>query len=120
MKAIQIAKTGGPEVLEIADVTIAKPKENEALVQITAIGVNFIDVYNREGRYPAPLPLIPGQEAAGTVKEIGAKVTEVKIGDRVAYAGVLGSYAEFAAVPSARLIRVPEKVADQQAAAAML
>ena len=120
MKAIQIEKTGGPEVLKLADVVQPKPKENEALVQITAIGVNFIDVYNREGRYPAPLPLIPGQEAAGVVKEVGANVTEVKVGDRVAYAGVLGSYAEYATVPGAKLVRVPDKVSDQQAAAAML
>lgn len=120
MQAIQITKTGGPEVLTPADVAVPKPKENEALVQIKAVGVNFIDVYNREGRYPAPLPLIPGQEAAGIVKEVGSKVTEVKPGDRVAYAGVLGSYAEYAVVPSAKLVRVPAGVSDQQAAAAML
>ena len=120
MQAIQIAKTGGPEVLTPAEVATPKPKENEALIQIKAIGVNFIDVYNREGRYPAPLPLIPGQEAAGVVEEVGAEVTEVKAGDRVAYAGVLGSYAEYAAVPSSKLVRVPDGVSDQQAAAAML
>ena len=120
MQAIQIAKTGGPEVLTPAEVATPKPKDNEALIQIKAIGVNFIDVYNREGRYPAPLPLIPGQEAAGVVEEVGAEVTEVKAGDRVAYAGVLGSYAEYAAVPSSKLVRVPDGVSDQQAAAAML
>jgi NADPH2:quinone reductase len=120
MKSIQIAKTGGPEVLKLADVVTPKPKHDEALVEIKAIGVNFIDVYNREGRYPAPLPLIPGQEASGIVKEIGEKVTEVKVGDRVAYAGTLGSYAEYAAVPSVKLIRVPTEVSYQQAAAAML
>ncbi len=120
MKAIQIAKTGGPEVLRLGEIGVPKPKDNEALVEIKAVGVNFIDVYNREGRYPAPLPLTPGQEAAGVVAEIGSKVTEVKVGDRVAYAGVLGSYAEYAAVPSARLVRVPDGVNDKQAAAAML
>jgi len=120
MKAIQVTKTGGPEVLTVAELSVPKPKENEALVQIKAIGVNFIDVYVREGRYPAQVPFILGQEAAGVVTEIGTKVTEVKKGDRVAYAGVLGSYAEYAAVPSARLIRIPDGVTEQQAAAAML
>jgi NADPH2:quinone reductase len=120
MKAIQIAKTGGAEVLNLAEVSIPKPKENEAVVQIKAIGVNFIDVYLREGRYPAQLPFILGQEAAGIVTEVGAKVTDVKNGDRVAYAGVLGSYAEYASVPSARLIKIPNGVTEQQAAAAML
>jgi NADPH2:quinone reductase len=90
------------------------------VVQIKAIGVNFIDVYLREGRYPAQLPFILGQEAAGIVTEVGAKVTDVKNGDRVAYAGVLGSYAEYASVPSARLIKIPNGVTEQQAAAAML
>src|SRR4051812_28960681 len=120
MKAIQIAKTGGAEVLNLAEVSIPKPTENEAVVQIKAIGVNFIDVYLREGRYPAQLPFILGQEAAGIVTEVGAKVTDVKNGDRVAYAGVLGSYAEYASVPSARLIKIPNGVTEQQAAAAML
>ena len=120
MKSIQVTKTGGPEVLTVAELPVPKPKENEAIVQIKAIGVNFIDVYVREGRYPAQLPFILGQEGAGVVTEVGAKVTEVKKGDRVAYAGVLGSYAEYAAVPSARLIRIPADVTEQQAAAAML
>src|SRR5947209_1896714 len=120
MKSIQVTKTGGPEVLTVAELPVPKPKENEAVVQIKAIGVNFIDVYVREGRYPAQLPFILGQEGAGVVTEVGAKVTEVKKGDRVAYAGVLGSYAEYAAVPSARLIRIPADVTEPQAAAAML
>jgi NADPH2:quinone reductase len=120
MKAIQVTKNGGPEVLTVVDLPIPKPKENEAVVHIKAIGVNFIDVYFREGRYPTQLPFTPGQEAAGVVTEVGAKVTEVKKGDRVAYAGVLGSYAEYASVPSARLIRIPNGVTEQQAAAAML
>src|SRR5712671_6369911 len=120
MKAIQVTKTGGPEVLTVAELSVPKPKENEAVVQIKAIGVNFIDVYVREGRYPAQIPFILGQEGAGVVTEVGAKATEVKKGDRVAYAGVLGSYAEYAAVPSARLIRIPDGVTEQQAAAVML
>jgi NADPH2:quinone reductase len=120
MKAIQVQKTGGPEVLTLVDLPVPKPKANEAVVKIAAIGVNFIDVYFREGRYPAPLPFIDGQEAAGTVTEVGNEVKTVKPGDRVAYTGVIGSYAEYAAVPADRLVHVPDKITDQQAAAAML
>lgn len=120
MKAIQVQKTGGPEVLTLVDLPVPKPKANEAVVKISAIGVNFIDVYFREGRYPSPLPFIDGQEAAGTVSEVGSDVKSLKPGDRVAYTGVMGSYAEYAAVPADRLVRVPDKITDEQAAAAML
>jgi len=120
MKAIQVQKTGGPEVLTLVDVPVPKPKPNEALVKIAASGVNFIDVYFREGRYPATLPFIDGQEAAGTVSEVGSDVKTVKPGDRVAYTNVLGSYAEYAAVPADRLVRIPDTVQEKQAAAAML
>ena len=120
MRAIQVQKTGGPEVLTLMDLPIPKPKPNEALVKIAASGVNFIDVYFREGRYPSPLPFVDGQEAAGTVTEIGSDVKTVKVGDRVAYSNVIGTYAEYAAVPADRLVRVPDKITDQQAAAAML
>jgi NADPH:quinone reductase len=120
MKAIQVQKTGGPEVLTLVDLPVPKPKANEAVVKIAASGVNFIDVYFREGRYPAPLPFVDGQEAAGTVSDVGSEVTTVKPGDRVAYTGVIGAYAEYAAVPADRLVHVPDKITDQQAAAAML
>src|SRR5471032_3082619 len=120
MRAIQVPKTGGPEVLTLVDVAIPKPKANEAVVKIAASGVNFIDVYFREGRYPSALPFIDGQEAAGTVTEIGSDVKTVKPGDRVAYSNVIGTYAEYAAVPAERLVHVPDKITDQQAAAAML
>src|SRR5437773_4336364 len=120
MKAIQVQKTGGPEALILVDVPVPKPKPNEAIVKIAAVGVNFIDVYFREGRYPAPLPFVDGQEAAGTVTEVGSEVKSLKPGDRVAYTGVLGSYAEYAAVPADRLVRLPDKIKDQEAAAAML
>jgi NADPH2:quinone reductase len=120
MKAIQVSRVGGPEVLELADIPAPEPKPSEAVVQIKAAGVNFIDVYYREGRYPAPLPFIPGQEGAGVVNTIGSEVLTVKPGDHVAYAGVLGSYAEFAAVPADRLVQIPEKLDFNQAAAAML
>lgn len=120
MKAIQAQKTGGPEVLTLVDLPVPEPKPNEAVVQIKAIGLNYIDVYVREGRYPAPLPFVDGQEAAGVVTEVGAEVKSVKPGDRVAYTGVLGSYAEYAAVPADRLIQLPAKLSFEQGAAAML
>ena len=120
MKAIQVQKTGGPEVLTLVDLPTPSPQSNEALVKIGAIGVNFIDVYFREGRYPAPLPFIDGQEAAGTVTEVGSEVKSLKPGDRVAYCNVLGSYAEYQAVPEARLIKMPQGLTDEQGAAAML
>ena len=120
MKAIQVSQTGRPEVLVPADLPIPKPKANEAVVQIKAAGVNFIDVYLREGRYPAPLPFVNGQEAAGLVTEIGSEVTLVQPGDRVAYSSVTGSYAEYAAAPVSRLVKIPDDVSFEQAAAAML
>lgn len=120
MKAIQVSHTGGPEVLVLVDVPQPKPKPNEAVVQVKAAGVNFIDVYFREGRYPAQLPFVNGQEAAGVVSEVGADVKMFKPGDRVAYTGALGSYAEFAAVPESRLVKIPDGVSFEQAAASML
>jgi NADPH:quinone reductase len=120
MKAIQVSQTGGPEVLVPVELPAPQPKANEAVVQIKAAGVNFIDVYFREGRYPAQLPFVNGQEAAGVVTEIGSDVTEVQVGDRVAYSGALGSYAEYAAVPAARLVKFPDDLRFEQAAAAML
>lgn len=120
MKAIQVQKTGGPEALTLVDIPVPKPKPNEALVQLKAIGVNFIDVYFREGRYPAQTPFVPGQEASGVVTEVGAEVHDLKPGDRVAYAGALNSYAEYAVIAAERLVRIPDKVSFEQAAAAML
>ena len=120
MKAIQIKQTGGPEVMELADLPVPRPKANEAVVKIAAAGVNFIDVYNREGRYKASLPLVLGQEAAGVVSAVGADVQDVAVGDRVAYSSVLGSYAEYAAVPADRLVKIPAGVSEREAAAAML
>ena len=120
MKAIQVARTGGPEVLTLVDLPVPTPKPNEAIVKIEASGVNFIDVYFREGRYPSPLPFINGQEGAGVVTEVGGDVKDLKTGDRVAYASSLGSYAEYAAVPAARLVKIPDGLNFEQAAAAML
>ena len=120
MKAIQVSQNGGPEVLTLVELPVPEPKPNEALVQVEAAGVNFIDVYFREGRYPAPLPFVNGQEAAGVVVATGADVTIVKVGDRVGYTGSLGSYAEYAAVAADRLVRISDQLDFTQAAAAML
>jgi NADPH2:quinone reductase len=120
MKAIQVKQPGGPEAMQLVELPMPTPKPNEAVVKVAAAGVNFIDVYNREGRYKAPLPFVLGQEAAGTIASVGAEVKNVSTGDRVAYTGVLGGYAEYAAVPADRLVKIPAEVSDQQAAAAML
>ncbi len=120
MKAIQIKQTGGPEVMELVDLPVPQPKSNEAVVKIKAAGVNFIDVYNREGRYKAALPLVLGQEGAGVVTAVGSEVSSVAVGDPVAYTMTLGSYAEYAAVPAERLVKIPAGVSERDAAAAML
>jgi NADPH:quinone reductase len=120
MKAIQIKQTGGPEAMELVELPVPTPKANEAVVKLAASGVNFIDVYNREGRYKVPLPFVLGQEGAGVVSAVGADVKSVKTGDRVAWTSVLGSYAEYAAIPGDRLVPIPSGVSDHQAAATML
>ncbi|HXD34756.1 MAG TPA: quinone oxidoreductase [Pyrinomonadaceae bacterium] len=120
MKAIQVSRVGGPDVLTLVDLPEPEPKPNEAIVSIKSAGVNFIDVYFREGRYPAPLPFVNGQEGAGIVSAVGSEATGVNVGDRVAYTGVLGSYAEFAAVRADSLIRIPDEMDFDHAAAAML
>ncbi|HEV8231906.1 MAG TPA: quinone oxidoreductase [Thermoanaerobaculia bacterium] len=120
MKAIRIDSPGGPETMRLVEVPEPKPREGEALVRIDAAGVNFIDVYHRSGAYPLSFPLVPGQEGAGTVVEVGAGVTEVSAGDRVAFASGSGAYTEIAAVSAARLVRVPDGVSTRQAAAVML
>ena len=120
MKAIQVKRTGGPDVLDLVELPVPEAKGNEAVIKIAAAGVNFIDVYFREGRYQAVVPFVPGQEGAGDVVAVGPDVTQLKVGDRVAYAGVMGSYAEYAAVTADRLVKIPEGVSYQQAAAVML
>jgi len=119
MRAIQIAQTGGPEVLQLAEV--AKPEANsgEVLVHVAAAGLNFIDVYLREGRYPAPLPFIAGQEGAGVVVSVGTDVAGFNLGDHVAWSSTRGSYAEFVAVPVASLVKVPDGISLEDAAAVM-
>jgi len=120
MKAIQVKRAGGPEVLEPVKLPVPEARGAEAVVKIVAAGVNFIDVYYREGRYKAVMPFVPGQEAAGDVVAVGSNVTNLKVGDRVAYTMVLGSYAEYSAVAADRLVKIPEGVSYQQAAAVML
>ncbi|MBZ5621170.1 MAG: quinone oxidoreductase [Acidobacteriia bacterium] len=120
MKSIQVKETGGPEKMELVDVPTPSPGPKQALVRIAASGVNFIDVYFRIGLYKADLPLTLGSEAAGTVEAVGSEVTEVAAGDRVAYAMARGSYAEYAIVPAAQLVRIPDHVDFHTAAAAML
>jgi NADPH2:quinone reductase len=120
MKAIQVKETGGPEKMELVDLPQPVPGPGQALVKIAASGVNFIDVYFRAGLYKAELPVTLGSEAAGTVESVGAGVTEFAPGDRVAYAMARGSYAEYAVVPAAQLVKIPAAIDFQTAAAAML
>ena len=120
MKAIRVKTLGGPEVLTLEDIPDPKPGPGEAVVKLEAAGLNYIDVYYRTGLYKAQLPITLGVEGGGVVTEVGPNVTEVKVGDRVAYSGVLGSYAQFAAVPAARLVKLPEGLDGKAGAAAML
>jgi len=120
MKAVRVHTTGGPEVLQYEDVPAPEPGAGQVVLKIAAAGVNFVDVYQRRGLYPVPLPFTAGQEAAGTVTQVGSGAGDVKLGDCVAYTGVLGAYAELAVVPADRLVPLPEDVSALQAAALML
>src|SRR4029077_21030564 len=120
MKAVRVHKYGGPEVLTMDDIPVPEPKAGEARVKIEAIGVNFIDIYQRTGLYPIQTPFTLGSEAAGVVDAVGPGVTEVRKGDRVAYSMVIGAYAEFAVVPAWRLVPVPVNVDAKSAACLML
>lgn len=121
MKAVRVHVCGGPESLRYDDVDAPTPQAGAALVKIAAAGVNFIDIQHRTGRYKPPaLPFTLGSEAAGTVTAVGAGVTEVAVGDRVAYAMVLGAYADYAVVPAQRLVKLPDAIDFETAAAVML
>jgi NADPH2:quinone reductase len=120
MKAVRIHQTGGPEVLSYEDVELPPPAASQARVRHTAIGVNFIDTYHRSGLYKLPLPSVLGSEAAGIVEAIGESVTALKKGDRVAYAGAMGAYAEANNVAADKLVKLPDGVSDEIAAAALL
>jgi NADPH2:quinone reductase len=120
MKAIRLHAPGGVDALQYEDVPTPTPNAGEALVKLEAVGINFIDIYMRSGLYKGPLPLILGQEGAGVVEGVGPNVTEVKVGDRVAYSGTMGSYAEYTVVPAARLVKMPDGSDAKMGAAAML
>ena len=120
MKAVRVHEFGGPEVLRLEEVPTPEPTPGQVLVRIDAAGVNFIDTYQRSGQYSIPLPATLGQEGAGTVTRLGEDVTHVDVGDRVAWTGVLGAYAEAAVVPAERLVPIPPGLSAEQAAALML
>jgi len=120
MKAIQVKKVGGADVLEVAELPKPAPGPKQALLKIEASGINYIDIYFRTGLYKSDLPFIPGMEAAGVVEAVGPEVTEVAPGDRVAYAMAQGSYAEYAVTPSWQLVKIPGSLDAKLAAAAML
>src|SRR5271163_3960494 len=121
MKAIAIDHNGGPDVLKLRELPVPQPRAGEALIRLEASGVNFVDVYFRTGAYKAPhFPLVLGQEGAGVVESVGGGVVTVKRGDRVAFAGSMGTYAEYAVVPADRLVAVPEGVSLRDAAGLML
>ena len=120
MKAVRVHAPGGPEAMKFEDVPEPTPKPGEAIVKVDAAGLNYIDVYQRSGLYKLEMPLTLGLEAGGTVTAVAPGVTEVKVGDKVAYTGVPGAYAQYAAVPAARLVVLPHGVSTRQGAAAML
>src|SRR6266481_8798409 len=114
MKAIELTETGGPEVMHLREIPTPIPQESEVLIRVAVTGVNFIDLYIREGRYGNQPPFTPGQEAAGTVAAVGEGVTTVKTGDRVAWCSVLGTYAQFALAPADRVVPIPDGVSFEQ------
>jgi NADPH2:quinone reductase len=120
MKAIVVEQCGGDEVLQYKDIETPQPKAGEVLVKLGASGLNYIDVYHRTGLYPLPLPFTPGLEGAGTIEAVGEGVTDFAVGERVTYASQIGSYAEYVAAATDKLIKIPEKVDEQSAAAVML
>jgi NADPH2:quinone reductase len=120
MRAVRFEKTGGPEVLELVEIDTPEPKAGQVRVRHEAIGINFIDTYHRTGLYPVKLPCTPGGEAAGVVDAVGDGVTQVKVGDRVAYSGGFGAYAEANVVAADRVVNVPDGIDSRLAAAILL
>lgn len=120
MKAVRIHAPGGPEAMKYEDAPEPTAKPGEAVVKVEAAGINYIDVYFRSGQYKAELPITLGMEAGGTVSAVGPGVTDVKVGDKVAYTGIPGAYAEYATVPAPRLVTLPAGISTKQGAAAML
>jgi NADPH2:quinone reductase len=120
MKAIRVEHIGGPEMMKLVDVPVPQAKASEAVVRVNVAGVNSIDAQFRDGRLRTPLPFIPGQEGAGVVTEVGPQIKALKVGDRVAWSGTLGSYAEYVSAPEEHLVPVPAAISDEQATAAMV
>lgn len=120
MKAIRVHTPGGPEVMKLEEVPEPKAGPGQAVVKLEAAGLNYIDVYFRTGTYKAPLPLTPGLEGAGTVTQVGDGVKDLKVGDRVAYTGIPGSYAQMNVCPADRLVKLPDKLSFRDGAASML
>ena len=116
----RIEKTGGPEVIQWIDIDLPDPAPGEVRVRTTAVGLNYIDVYHRIGLYPQPLPFTPGVEGAGVVEAVGPGVTGLEAGDRVAYAGPIGGYAEVRVIDADRLVKLPDSISGEQAASMML
>ena len=119
-KAVRFHKTGGAEVLQVEDVPVGEPGPGEARIRHIAIGVNFVDTYQRSGLYPTQLPAVAGNEAAGVVEAVGAGVTDIKAGDRVAYTGLVGAYCEKRIAPADRLVKLPDGITEEQAASMLL
>ena len=119
-KAIRFHKAGGPEVLQLDDVQVGDPGQGQVRIKHTAIGVNYVDTYQRSGLYPMPLPQIAGNEGAGVVEAVGAGVTDLKAGDRVTYTGLIGSYCESRVVPADRMVKLPQGISEEQAASMLL
>jgi NADPH2:quinone reductase len=119
-KAVRYHKQGGPEVMQYEDVQVGDPGPGQARIRHTAIGVNFVDTYQRSGLYPMPLPQVAGNEGAGVVEAVGPGVTDLKPGDRIAYTGLPGSYCDVRVVPADRLVKLPQGIGDEQAASMML
>jgi|SRR6187402_456753 len=120
VRAVQVQKVGGPEVMKVVQIVPPSPGPHDVLIQVMASGINFIDTYVREGRYGHTLPLTPGQEGAGIVVETGAEVGSVMKGDRVAWCSILGTYAEFAVAPADRVVPIPPEISFEEAAAVLL
>src|SRR3979411_555910 len=120
MKAIELTETGGPEVMHLREIPTPTPQQDEVLIRVAVTGVNFIDLYVREGRYGNEPPFTPGQAAAGTVVALGKSVSHLEEGDRVAWCSVLATYAEYAVAPAERVVPIPIGVTFEQAAAALL
>src|ERR1700704_5659587 len=119
-KAIRYHKQGGPEVLQLDDVQVGEPGQGQVRIRHTAIGVNFVDTYQRSGLYPMQLPAVAGNEAAGVVDAVGPGVKDLKKGDRIAYTGLPGSYCDLRIVPADRMVKIPKGISDEQAASMML